>query len=267
MKIVYGLAWYDYVNGLFCMSLWNCVTLEIVCFPKRILRNRLFEHSASRWQFCIRIGCSQVWLNSICRLYIDNSVSWLCGFCRSYICLSITTPGKESSQWLILPLEVPSFPRFMDPLLPTFWQQLACPVRQSPWNMWFSRWAEVPGSWVQEDVCEGSRLVLLSSLCWEPGFSSQSHSLSRGADELFFLVAAGFPPLPSSLLVWNTIWFCLPAPWVGVLVSMPLTFQAGNGFSFLRGCYAALAAWLGVGWAVGGWAPFFLNCFLALRDS
>lgn len=48
---------------------------------------------------------------------------------------------------------------------------------------------------------------------------------------------------------------------------MPLTFQAGNGFSFLRGCYAALTAWLGVGRDTGEGCPFFLYCFLALRDS
>lgn len=45
---------------------------------------------------------------------------------------------------------------------------------------------------------------------------------------------------------------------------MPLTFQAGNGFSFLRGCYAALT---GGGERYGGGVPFFLNCFLALRDG
>lgn len=84
MKTVYGLAWYESVNGLFYVSLWNCVTPEMVCFPKRILHNRWFEHSACRWQFCIRVGCSQVWWNSGCHLYTANSKSWVCGFCRSY---------------------------------------------------------------------------------------------------------------------------------------------------------------------------------------
>lgn len=38
------------------------------------------------------------------------------------------------------------------------------------------------------------------------------------------------PPLPFSPLVWNNIWFCLPAGWITALVSMPMTFQRGNGF-------------------------------------
>lgn len=94
-------------------------------------------------------------------------------------------------------------------------------------------------------------------------FISQSHR----ADELFFLVS-GFPPLPCSLPVWNATWLCLPAHWVGVLVSMPLTFQAGNGFSFLRGCYAALTSWPGVGWVVGdGHHSFRIASWLLGIDS
>lgn len=126
------------------------------------------------------------------------------------------------------------------------------------------------GSLLRDNACEDSRLVLLSSLCWEPGFSIQLQPLSHRATERMncFSWFGAFRPSPSRLPVWNATWLCLPAHWVGVLVSMPLTFQAGNGFSFLRGCYAALTSWPGVGWPVGdGHHSFWIASWLLGIDS
>lgn len=236
----------------------------MVCFPKRILHNRLLDPSASRWQFCI-LGCAQVRLNGGCHWDIDNSKSAGCVVSvEATMCMSITTPGKECSQWLILPLEVPSFHPFTDrSYLLSGNSQPALLVR--------------PLSNIAAQLLNWGARLLASGWCLQGQQTRPSvQPVLRTRPLLpvaFFIspcrwtafpgLALPAPPCPTACLKrYLTLPSC-PFGW-SALVSMPLTFQAGNGFSFLRGCYAALTAWLGVGRGMGeGCHSFWIASWLS----
>lgn len=187
----------------------------------------------------------------------------MCGFCRSYHVFEY----YDSRQRVFSVTHSSSRSSFLSPfhgsLIPPFWQQRACPVSQASLNItaqllsWGARLFASGWCLQGQQTCPSVQPVLRTRPLLPVAFFISPCRWTA------FLVSR-FPPLPASLLVWNAIWLCLPAPLVGALVSKPLTFQAGNGFSFLRGCYAALTAWLGVGRGTGeGCRSFWIASWLS----
>lgn len=238
----------------------------MVCFPKRILHNRLLDPSASRWQFCI-LGCAQVRLNGGCHWDIDNSKSAGCVVSvEATMCMSITTPGKECSQWLILPLEVPSFHPFTDrSYLLSGNSQPALLVR--------------PLSNIAAQLLNWGARLLASGWCLQ---GQQTHPSVQP-------VLRTRPLLPVAFFISPCRWtafpgLALPAPPCPTaclkryltLPSCPFGWSAGLNAIDLSGrkwlflpqrvlCCSDCVA--GGGERYGGGVPFFLNCFLALRDG
>lgn len=72
-------------------------------------------------------------------------------------------------------------------------------------------------------------------------------------------------PLPFSPLVWNNIWFCLPASWLECWSQCHWHFREEMAFSFLGGCYTALTSmtWVGGKWGrVSYFSELLLSCSL-----
>ena len=158
----------------------------------------------------------------------------------------------------------------MDHFIPTFLQKQACSVSAaSVWTVHFTLLSElmcqalcfrdslfeagVKNRWVIGTV----QFVLRTRhFCFSLLVQSAFIFYSRWIHFSWFQTS---PPLPFSPLVWNNIWFCLPAGWLECRSQCRWHFGEEMAFSFLRGCSPALTSmiWVGVEW---GEILYFLNC-------